>query len=408
MSRVNVRLEWGDEPTLDVATIAIDRGELLLEFSDDYLDAGLDLAPLRLPPAPGVHRHPLGDPFGALPGLLDDTMPDAWGLRVMDSHLRQLGHPRPDVLQRLLWLGRSTMGALTHHPDSRANDRPLDVDLSETAVAAAAVISGDAAEILDVLQRAGGSPGGARPKIVVGMNQDGHLITGESELPSGYTGWLIKFAAPSDPEDHGLIEHAYLMMGRAAGIDTVDAVMLAGAAGGRHLAVRRFDRVGEGPATARRQAATVSGLLHADHRIPSVSYDTVLRLTRRLTNDQRDVTQMFRRAVFNVAAHNRDDHSKNTSFVMAPDGQWRLAPAYDLTWSAGPGGEHTTDVAGKGTNITRDDLLSLARPAGMDVGAAGTVIDDVMAAVSNWSEVAKASGLDRATVLRVAQDHQLL
>lgn len=403
-----VRCEWLDAPTVDVAEIGVTRGELFVEFAVDFADAALPLSPLQLQPPRGLHRWPSRSVFGPLPGLLDDSMPDAWGQKVMDRSLRGQGIARPTILQRLAWLGSATMGALTYHPTSRDDAGPVDVDLAETAAAAVEIVSGNPAEVLDAIAHAGGSPGGTRPKVVVGLTDDDTLITGEGALPDGYEPWLVKFAAPDDLGASGPVEHAYLAMARGAGLATVDARLLTDAAGRRHVAVRRFDRVGAGRQTARRHTSTVSGILHADHRLPSTDYESILRLTRRLTADQHAVEQTFRLAVFNVVAHNRDDHTKNVSYVLGLDGIWTLAPAYDLTWSAGAGGEHATAVAGKGRDVTRDDLLALARPAGLSVRAAGEVIDTVCDAVGGWPGFAHASGVDEMTARQVAADHQQL
>ena len=78
---------------------------------------------------------------------------------------------------------------------------------------------------------------------------------------------------------------------------------------------------------------TVGGLLHSDFRVPSLDYEDLLNLTGALTKDIREVEKMYRLAVFNVLAHNRDDHAKNFSFLMDEKGEWKFAPAYDLTFS---------------------------------------------------------------------------
>lgn len=148
-------------------------------------------------------------------------------------------------------------------------------------------------------------------------------------------------------------------------------------------------------------------MLHADHRYPSVSYESVIRLTRQLTGDQRDCTEMFRRAVFNVVAHNRDDHTKNVSFLMDRTGSWRLAPAYDLTWAYGPGGEHTMTVNGRGDDITRADLLVLGEAAGLSRGKADAIIQVVSAAVSEWPTVARDNNVQPMRITEIGSDHHL-
>lgn len=140
------------------------------------------------------------------------------------------------------------------------------------------------------------------------------------------------------------------------------------------------------------------------------SYADVIRLTRVVTGDIRDVTEMLRRAVFNVVAHNRDDHARNTAYLWAPSTGWRLAPAFDLTHSMGPRpayladapGEHYLDVAGKGKDITRDDLRSLSTASGVKPADIDQMIDAALAAVAQWPALAAANGVPSGTVDAVA------
>jgi Protein of unknown function (DUF664)/HipA-like C-terminal domain len=106
------------------------------------------------------------------------------------------------------------------------------------------------------------------------------------------------------------------------------------------------------------------------------------------------------RSVFNVVAHNRDDHARNSAHLWTSSG--RLAPAYDLTHSMGPRpthlgadpGENYLDVAGKGKDITRQDLAGRAKAAGLKPGAVEETIDSALAAVARWPELSISNGVD--------------
>lgn len=393
------------EVQLPIARIGTAGGELLVEFSQDYLDSGPDLSPIRLPVAttPRLLRWPLRADFGPLPGLLDDTMPDAWGMRVMDRQLAGVGIRQPQLVQRLAWLGDTTMGAISYRPGSRDLGDPIEVDLAITAHAAVGLITGQPEEVLETLARAGGSPGGARPKVLVGIGPDDHLVTGEGALPDGHAPHLVKFTAPTDSPHSGAVEYAYLQVAELAGIEVPAHRLLVDGEGRRHLAVARFDREQVDGALERVHVATASGLLHASHLVPSTDYETLLRLTLRLTGDVRCGEAQMRRAVFNVLAHNRDDHTKQHSFVLR-DGGWGLAPAYDLTFSTGAGGEHALAVAGRGTGITIDDLLRMGQAAGLRQAADS--IDAVRTALGRWMEVATDAGVPEAEAARIAAFHE--
>jgi len=125
---------------------------------------------------------------------------------------------------------------------------------------------------------------------------------------------------------------------------------------GKYFAVERFDRIGD----TRVHIQSVAGLTHSDFRYPTLDYDDLLGLTLHLTKNVEEQIKMFRLAVFNLFAHNRDDHAKNFSFLLDKDNNWKLAPAYDLTFSQGPGGEHSTTYLGEGKNPTQEHLIKLA------------------------------------------------
>lgn len=209
---------------------------------------------------------------------------------------------------------------------------------------------------------------------------------GADELPADHQPYLVKFRAPhDDPADVGRIELAYHLMAKAAGLEVAEARLFLGKKTA-YFGTRRFDRGDDG---IRVHVHSLGGLLHASHRVASMSYIDLMRATWRLTKDQRQVARAYRQMVFNVLAHNRDDHVKNFAFSMRPDGSYVLTPAYDLTFSYGPGGEHWMSVAGEGRSPGKEHLLQVARIAGIDAGPANGIIDEVRRAVSGWRQHAK-------------------
>ena len=144
----------------------------------------------------------------------------------------------------------------------------------------------------------------------------------------------------------------------------------------------------------------------AAHQAVAADYLDLLRLTHHLTRSEAEVSEAYRHAAFNVVAHNRDDHLRQFAFRRR-DGHWTRTPAYDLTFSDGPGGEHTLLVSGEGRQPTRRHLLDLAERAGLKVKIAARVLDGVHAAVERWPEFAEAAGVSEATAERVAKGLQL-
>ena len=164
-----------------------------------------------------------------------------------------------------------------------------------------------------------------------------------------------------------------------------------------YFGVKRFDRVNG----KRLHMHSISGLLHADHRLPSLDYGTILKATLWLTKNMQECEKQFRAAVFNVLSHNRDDHAKNFSFLMNEQGRWSVSPAYDLTFSSGPSGEHCTMVMGEGKNPKLSHLVSLAEIGGIKKQKALQIIDEVKGAISNWEILAKNAGVSKASQVMI-------
>lgn len=368
--------------------------KVIFEFDPDFLRHPLPLSPFKLPPQPGIIEH-RDRAFGPLFGLFDDSLPDGWGLLLMDRFFEQLGTPLEEVsaLDRLAYLGTRTMGALTYHPPSDpADSTPPRLDLDTMAQASREVLRGTAKEVLPELLRAGGSPAGARPKVLVGVRGD-EILSGEDDLPAGFSHWIVKLRAREDPADAGAVELAYSLMAKDAGLSMPSARLFETDRAERFFGVERFDRRGN----HRFHVHTFGNLIHADFRVPSCDYGQLLEVTRVLTKSHRDVLECYRRMVFNVLCHNRDDHVKNFAFRMTDAGEWALAPAYDLVLAPGPGGEHTMTVAGEGRAPARDDLLRLSAPAGISNREAESILDEVATAAARWRSHAREAGLGPKT-----------
>jgi serine/threonine-protein kinase HipA len=382
--------------SLDVGTLAWSKDErrAYFEYHRDFLDAPLPLAPFKLAPVGGVIAAPYA-PFDGLHGLFNDSLPDGWGRLLLDRRLQKhnVDHRLLTPLDRLAFIGRRGMGALRYVPDKvfgKHTDREIDLDW---AAAQADRIQAEVDETnVDRLQDIQGGSAGARPKIMVGLKPNtGRIVADAGEdLPDGFERWMVKFRSNADPKEIGAEEYAYSVMAREAGLDMPAARLMRGAKDS-YFAVRRFDRTPDGSA----HIQTVSGLLEADHKAPQIDYETLLKVTRLLTRDERHVRQMFRRMAFNVLARNRDDHSKNHAFLLASDGNWHPTPAYDLTLSEGPGGEHSLAVNGEGRRPTHKDMQAVGKGASIPDGEIQEILDHVHTAIDRWPDFAASAGLSQ-------------
>ncbi len=248
---------------------------------------------------------------------------------------------------------------------------------------------------------AGGS-GGARPKVHVGFDAEGRISVGEGEIPAGYVPWLVKFRAPNDPLDIGPIEEAYAQTAEAAGIVMSPHRLIPALRGPGYFATRRFDRPEGG---GRLHMVSLAGAIEASPHVPSASYDTFLRATSAITRRAADVRAAFQRMAFNILASNRDDHTRQQAYLMTEDGDWHLAPAFDLTYAVGPGGEHYMDVEGEGRNPSRAHVLRLGSRHGLGDKAVDEVIESVRAALADWPAFANAAGVTAASKRAIGEAH---
>jgi serine/threonine-protein kinase HipA len=392
MKKLNVlfRLETDDDRL--VGTLAEADNVIYFEYDPSFLTSGWNLSPFQIPFREGLYEHK-DLSFGPLPGLFDDSLPDGWGLLLMDRFFQSLGISLAEVspLDRLAYLGTNTMGALVYQPASELSINTSTFDLQQLAAESQRILAGQASEILPILFKTGGSPGGARPKVLVGYEPEkDHVISGEGDLPPGYQPWMVKFAATIDEVHAGLIEQAYAQMARASGIKLPPTRLFRTDDGQAFFGIKRFDRQGR----RRIHAHTFGNLIHSNFRIPAADYNDLLKVTALLTHNHQDVEEAFRRMLFNVMAHNRDDHVKNFTFLFDDQNQeWSLAPAYDLIFSEGPGGEHSMTIAGEGKNPGLKHILQISAAHGIKKRRAETIIDEVKTAIITWPDLADQVGL---------------
>ena len=387
---------WGERWHL--ATLADDGRKLLFEYSPVALTQGLELSPRHLKLQTAAYSD-----FPAyqlrLPGLIADALPDGWGLLLMDRLFRQNGIDpiRASVLDRLSFIGQRAMGALSFQPAAVADVPTDDVQLLNLAQQAQTLLSGEDSAILKQLALMGGSPHGARPKVLVHYNPATGQMSTQPFADSAP--WLVKFQAQNEHKEVCAIEHLYAQLARECGLDIPATQYFDLSPQLAAFGIARFDVAG----AMRIPTHTLAGLLHADFRlVGSVDYTTFLRATRFLTRDEREVQKAYQHTVFNVLFNNRDDHPKNFSYLLGKDRRWMLSPAYDLTYCAGPAGYHQMDVCGEALHIHRAHLLQLAAQCAVDARWAAQVIEQQLAVAHTFAAQAKSYAIRSATQQNIA------
>ncbi len=394
------------------------------QYAPEFLRSGLAVSPLKVPLGTRVFEFPeLADTntFKGLPGFIADCLPEKFGNRLLDTYLANHGRRIDDLnpLERLCYVCTRGMGALEFQPDLESRDlnEPIALQVSDLADVAKRVleerqqISTNIDVGIDTLVTVGTSAGGAKAKAVIAVNDDtSDVLSGQANVPEGYVHWLLKFDE-TDNEEHasskqiGRIEYAYSEMAYEAGINMMECRLLHDNEYA-HFMTQRFDRV---DGNTKIHVVTFAGMMHVDRDPPGqVGYERLFQTIRELGLPPSDLTEMYRRMVFNICARNQDDHTKNHAFLMFGDGSWQLAPAYDLCFSYKPGNpfieSHQMSCSGKRDDFLIEDLLMSAGAA--DVKNPKKIIKQVQQAVSRWSELAREAGIDEKRILHISKLHR--
>ena len=330
------------------------------EYDSDWLNNGFSISPFSLPLIKKVFI-PKYDPFGGLFGVFNDSLPDGWGRLLVDRlFLKNKINPAEiDNLNRLAIVQESGMGALTYKPEHRFESENNIVDYDVLAMECSKILESQNSENLDELFKLGGSSGGARPKILTSIDNED---------------WIIKFPSSSDPKNIGEKEYQYSLCAKNCGINMTETRLFPSKICSGYFGIKRFDRKNG----KKVHMVSASGLLETSHRLPNLDYNTLMKLTLELTRNYQDIEQLFMLMCFNVFAHNRDDHSKNFSFIFNDTKkEWHLSPAYDLTYSFSLNGEHATTINGEGKNPTLDDILAVAKNIGLKEKFAKDIASDI-------------------------------
>ncbi|WP_437887429.1 type II toxin-antitoxin system HipA family toxin [Phytobacter sp. V91] len=399
-----------------------DSGIATFEYTSDWLDAGFSLSPLHLPLKKGVFAFPslAWETYRGLPAMFADSLPDDFGNALINAWLAREGRDKSQFLaiDRLLYTGNRGMGALeylpTNNPETPNSEPLLMAELVRMAQKVLDTRNGlelndhEESSLTQLLQ-IGTSAGGARAKAVVAVNKDRTEIrSGQVNSPDGFEHFLLKFDGIEehkansqtfgDPKGYGVMEYVYHLMAKQAGINMSHCELLKETNTQRaHFMTKRFDR----QHNKKFHVLSLCGMDHADFRKPGAySYEEMLLVARKIGLSKPEQEQIYRRMVFNIIARNHDDHTKNWSFMIDDDNdyKWKLVPAFDIAWSYKSDSiwvqNHQLTLAGKRDNFTMEDLLAVARDSiGLRPSKARKIIQDTIKVVSGWRELAETEGV---------------
>jgi serine/threonine-protein kinase HipA len=416
---------WGS--VIGAVTWLEDREVGVFQYAPDFLRSGIQLAPFMMPLGEFPYEFPAlaRNTFKGLPGLVADSLPDKYGNAIIDAWLASQGRTAASFhpVERLCYVGSRGMGALEFQPatlDPPTSNRAVEVaslvDLANRILDKRAGFRGmfsgdDDREAINDFFRVGTSAGGARAKAILAWNPEtDEFRSGQVDTGRDFEHWLMKFdgitgsrdAEVATPMGYGKIEYAYHLMAVEAGIEMM-ACRIFHEGGRSHFMTKRFDR---SPTGEKQHMQSLGAMAHYDYRQPaSYSYEQAIQVIRRLGLPRRDMNQQVLRAIFNVVGRNCDDHVKNIAFLMNRRGEWRLSPAFDLSYAWNPSGEwtsrHQMSVNGKRDGFEREDLLALAKAADIKKARAEQMVDSVMESVRRWPDFAGEAGVAEASVEKI-------
>lgn len=398
------------------------------EYDKNFLDSKIELSPFAMPLSANVYEFvTLNDmTFRGLPGLFADSLPDRFGNAVINKWLAMKGRLPNSLnpIEMLCYVGKRGMGALEYVPSiDLYEDEKSKVDIESLSELATQVLN-DKSKIsfnmknISAMQllKLGTSAGGARAKAIIAYNKKTKEIrSGQINAGKNYDYYILKFDGVEGSGDHGIkdgldytkIEYAYYKMAIDCKIDMSECELLK-VGNKSHFLTKRFDRINVDGRGDKVHMQTLGALTHIDYNIPLMcSYEMLSLYSRRLNPDLSEIEQIYRRMVFNVLAVNCDDHVKNFSFLMNRNGEWKLSPAYDMTFAYKEGNRwlsrHQMSVNGKSENISYDDLLEAGINMDLKKSKCKSIIEEIKNVVANWLTYAEAANVSEQTAQLVGR-----
>jgi len=343
----------------------------VFSYNPSFVNKGMDIAPLTASLkgdfAQGLPI--LGNKeklFQGLPPFIADSLPDRWGNKVFEQWAAQNNIPLKQLspVDKLSFIGKRGMGALEFTPATAGLETSSPVQIDSLYHLAKelfeereeAIVLPEEELSIQSLYEVGTSAGGQHPKAIIAVNREtGDIRSGQVALPKEYTYYILKFAE-SDDFPFTQVEMAYYEMALDARITMMPSKLIT-VEGKHHFITERYDRKDGKKIHTQTLAAMCPD---------ATSYEELFAICRRLNISATEISEEYRRMVFNVMSANVDDHIKNFSFMMDKDGSWHITPAYDMTFTTNLDGasyenRHSMTILGKSNDITVSDLTQFAK-----------------------------------------------
>ncbi len=391
LTKLNVKIDFGGESVYSVGTLyySKDKATNIFEYDPKFFETGFEISPIELPLESDVFEAGRDKDFYSLHYVFADALPDKWGRDVQDIEFEIIGVIHPTPLQRLAFIGKNGLGALTFEPPQKFEEGQTITDVAKLRKDTQKIIEGDVSHVSKELLKIGGSAGGARPKFLVDYNLQTKKLRYTRDSHEGmFIPVILKvpFNNNEDPDRFQKAEYCYCQMAKYADINVPDTYLIPDNEGNVAFAIERFDVK---PTGERLHMHTLSGIIHKNYTDRDTTYNDLMETIVEYCESDTDMIEAYRRMVFNVIGANQDDHGKNFSFVMNSKGEWNLSPAYDISHSPGDG--QLMSVNGKKQSLTFHDLEKFANDYAIQDYK--SIIKDVIGSLKNWKSLAEDNGI---------------
>ncbi|PHM75070.1 type II toxin-antitoxin system HipA family toxin [Xenorhabdus kozodoii] len=397
---LNVRRKFSDGSNMLVGQLVENKEGVYFQYDESYLASHpKSISPFLIKADTALQKAPK-EPHYGLHGVFGDSLPDGWGLYLMDRVFRANDHNPQMVtaLERLAYMGEQCSGALYYEPAMSFSDpNERDIDFITLGKEAVREFEGMGSDFLNSLMDASGS-GGARPKLNVTKCADGRFSTYADAIGEKL---IVKLTSDRFSLKHSesLVEYAYMKMARNVGIEVPDFELLDAGNGRFWLQQMRFDRSEQGCY----HMISACGLLDVPFREPSLDYIDLVKVTRLLCGVE-EAQKLLKRALFNYLTVNQDDHAKNFAYLSDDSDNWRLSPFYDVVYMPSLYNEHMTSFNGNDRVITPTALEKLAGQAGFSaVTPLINILEEIYDETCRFQSIAKELGIDKALATTIGK-----
>lgn len=334
-------------------------------------------------------------------GALSDSSPDRWGRLLMqrrEAIIAKQEQRKPKSLTDSDFLlgvyDETRMGALRFSLDEGCTFLSSDKELAappwttlrkleSASLAFESSGNKDEEKWLKQLLAPGSSLGGARPKASV-LAPDGSL-------------WIAKFPSKHDEWNTGAWEMVVHDLAIKCGLDVPDAKLETFSTQGSTFLVRRFDRCSN-KRIHFSSAMTLLGKTDGDGSEGTSYLDIASFIKSHSVSPKRDLNELWKRIVFNVAVSNTDDHLRNHGFILSKNG-WTLSPLYDVNPNI-YGENLSLCISENDSTISFELALSVSEYFGLSKYEAALYVDTVKSIVdTEWREIASEYKLGRNAIL---------